>query len=229
MPSHPWAGRWRGSRRGTSAPAGRARRAPGRRLRTPTGRVLAWGAPSVHEVKIIPERHSAKPESAAGGEALAVAAGTPAGSARRGDVSGGERAKPGEANSSPPSALYPNRKQPQPKARALLFPDGHGNPDGELPSLRSPHHPVPLCSRRDSTGARRGGHGRPCAAASPRRRGLRLLLPPRPCPAGPAAPAAAPRGCPGQGLPHSRETRSASPLNAPAGRAAAFGLSPPTR
>lgn len=90
------------------------------------------------------------------------------------------------ADASPPSALYTTKKELQPNAGALLLPDGHSNPDGELPSLCFPQHPVPpgwLCSRWHRTGA-------PTGQAWP---ALRRSLPRTARPAAPAAAPALPR------------------------------------
>lgn len=222
MPSHPQAGRRRGSRRGTSAPAGWAERAPGRPLRTPAGRVVAWGSPSVHEVKIIPGSDSAKSslqpaQKPGGGGRDAGRLCLPRGCVRR----GGRKAW--EADASPPSAFYSTKKQLQPNTTALLLPDGRGNPGGELPPLRSPQPPAPpgwLCCRRHRTGAPTGRARPALCRRLPTAARPRLPLPPRPCPAAPIASCPARSGLPGHppcrgaSRSHSEWARSAPPLNA---------------
>lgn len=143
----------------------------------------------------------------------------------------------------PPLPSTPAKKQLQLNSRALLFPNGHGNPDEKLPFLRSPYHSVPpgwLCSRRYRTGAPTGW-ARPAlcrrlpSTARPAAPAAAPVLP-----AGPIAHALASSGLPGHRLPpprgsgrplplisesiplHSEGTRLAQPLNAPAGRAGGF-------
>lgn len=125
------------------------------------------------------------------------------GSARRRDVSGEAAARPGEADAPPPSALYPTKKQLQPNARCLLFLDGHGNPYGELPSLRSLHHPPAAGLALLQAAPHRGPDGAGTAGS----------MPPPPSSAGPGGsccrpglvrqdpspPPRPPRGCPASG------------------------------
>lgn len=93
----------------------------------------------------------------------------------------------------PPLPSTPAKKQLQLNSRALLFPNGHGNPDEKLPFLRSPYHSVPpgwLCSRRYRTGAPTARPAAPAAAPV--------------LPAGPIAHALASSGLPGHRLPPPR-------------------------
>lgn len=145
-----------------------------------------------------------KIEYAAGGEALAAAAGTPTGSARRGDVSCEAGARPSWLMLLLPLPSTPPKKNSNPTQGLCSFPTAIAIPTGNfhLSVSRSTR-----CRRAGSApggtapGPRRGRHGRLCDAASPGRRGLRLLLPPRPCPEGPIGPGPPSSGLPGHRLP----------------------------